>query len=514
MASTPVRRIVVVGGGTAGWLSAATLAARLPLLMEEPPTITLVESPRVASIGVGEGTWPTMRSTLAEIGIGEAEFLTQCDGTFKQGSRFDGWRDGADGDSYLHPFSHPPDLPPADLVAAWRRDFPSLPFAQAVTPQAALCAQNLAPRQRSMPEFAGAANYGYHLDASKLAALLSRQAVERLGVRHIRDHVEAVVPDANGGVSAVRTAEHGSIEGELFIDCSGLAGLLIDKHLGVEWVDRGGTLFNDRALALQVPVPPASPIASQTIGTAHEAGWIWDIGLPTRRGIGCVYSSQFIDDERARGILANYVARAAPTVDFDSLTARQLSFPTGHRALFWKGNCLAVGLAAGFIEPLEASAIVLVELSVRALIDNFPADGTMMQTHARRFNALFSERWDRIVDFLKLHYVLSERPEPYWRAHRDAATISTDLTDMLRLWRDQPPSSYDFPLAQEMFPAASNQYIYYGMGSVTKTRSTGAKIDPSIARRARALSAAMPTNRAYLDALRAATAPDDEVLCA
>ena len=508
----PVERIIIVGGGTAGWLAAAYLAARSPKLAARPPSITLIEAPDIPTVGVGEGSWPTLRETLATIGIGEAEFLLACDGSFKQGSRFDGWRDGGADDRYLHPFSPPPPLDPNELVAAWRGEAPDMPFAAAVTAQAEACARDLAPRQRAMPDYAGALNYGYHLDAVKFAALLAHHAVDRLGVRHVADQVIAVEPDDEGYIAAVTTRDHGRIEGDLFIDCTGHAALLISGHFGVDWVERGDVLFNDRALAVQVPVAGISPIASQTIGTAHEAGWLWDIGLPTRRGVGCVYSSKFTDDARAEAILRDYLMRTAPDIDQSSLAPRRLAFPTGHRDQFWKGNCLAIGLAAGFIEPLEASAIVLAELSLRALADNFPASCETMPIHARRFNARFRERWDRIIDFLKLHYLLSRRPEPYWQAHRAAASVPAHLADLVRLWRDQPPSPGDFPLVDEMFPAASYQYVYYGMGGAVPDLMyrRGAPLDRSIRERSRSLAAALPTNRAYLDALRSAVTPQSQ----
>lgn len=513
LATHPVQRIVIVGGGTAGWLAASVLASHFAGRCGARPTITLIESPDIPTIGVGEGTWPTMRATLARIGIGEAEFLTACDASFKQGSRFDGWRTGAPDDRYFHPFTPPPDMSPRALVAAWQRDDAQGSFADAVNPQAALCSLDLAPRQRPMPDFAGAVNYGYHLDAAKLAALLSSHAVERLGVEHLADHVVGVEAGPADEIAAVVTRAHGRVAGDLFIDCSGHAALLIGGHCTVPWVDRGDMLFNDRALALQLPVAPGSPIASQTIGTAHEAGWLWDIALPTRRGIGCVYSSRFLDDDRAEAILRAYAGRAMPHADQASLTPRKLAFPTGHRERFWAGNCIAMGLAAGFIEPLEASAIVLIELSLRALVDNFPASREAMPIHARRFNMLFRERWDRIVNFLKLHYLLSERTEPYWLAHRDAANVPPGLAELVYLWRDQPPSAYDFPLAEEMFPAASYQYVYYGMGGATAIAAgaEAARLDPAIRQRARTLAAAMPTNRAYLDALRAASPTTQEV---
>ena len=500
-----MRRVVIVGGGTAGWLSACLLAAKGAANGRGPLSITLIEAPNIPTIGVGEGTWPTMRATLSAIGLDEDDFLNSCDASFKQGSRFDGWVTGGEGDFYYHPFSPPPDSDASELVSAWRELAPRAPFAFAVGAQPAICEAQLAPRQQSMPPYAGALNYAYHLDAAKLAARLSRHAVEALGVTHLRDEVVGVDAGSDGNIEAVRTREGIAVEGDLFIDCSGHAALLIGKHFGVDWIDRGGVLANDRALAAQVPVEPNSPIESQTIGTAHEAGWLWDIGLPTRRGIGCVYSSRFLDDDGAHKILRDYVARAVGDGAAADLNPRALSFPTGHRAEFWRGNCIAIGLSAGFIEPLEASAIVMIELSLNALTDNFPATADVLPIHAARFNDLFRTRWDRVVEFLKLHYALSRRSEPYWLAQRDPESIPPRLADLLALWRDQPPSSYDLPLSNEIFPAASYQYVFYGMrGSVPAVLPTpGESLRrqfEQIRQRTRGLLTALPTNRALLGA--------------
>ena len=505
--SNSVQHIVIVGGGTAGWLSACLLAAKLP-----GRRVTLVEAPDIPTIGVGEGTWPTMRETLSAIGIPEAEFISACDAAFKQGSRFDGWADGSVGDSYLHPFTAPQPAEMQVLAAAWQAAGQPTPFAAAITPQHAVCAQNLAPRQRTMPDYAGALNYGYHLDAGKFAALLMRHATTRLGVTRIAAEVTGVVPAENGDIAALDLRGAPQLEGDLFLDCSGQAAILIGGHCGAGWVSRADVSFNDRALAVQVPTLPGSPVASQTIGTAHEAGWLWDIGLPTRRGIGCVYASRFIDDDRAAEILSAYVAANVPGADPASLRPRKLAFATGHRDRFWVGNCLAVGLSAGFIEPLEASAIVLIELSLKALAENFPQSRASMDIHAARFNDLFRYRWDRIVEFLKLHYVLSTRSEPYWQAQRASETIPPRLAECLLLWREQSPSPWDFPRVDEMFPAASQQYVLHGMGFPVPT--SGLQPSPAAAARlaeitakARALAAALPANRDYFTALAAQHAP-------
>lgn len=507
---TAISRVVIVGGGTAGWLAACRIAASA----RTPLSVTLIESPDVPTIGVGEGTWPTMRGTLERIGIAEADFLVACDASFKQGSSFSGWHTGAPDDQYFHPFTAPPSAEPRDIVAAWGHA-PAKPFAETVCPQPALCRLNLAPRQRAMPDYGGAMNYAYHLDAVKLAGLLMRHGTERLGVRHVRDHVTSVTSADNGDIAAVETRGHGAIAGDLFLDCTGHAAMLTGGHFAIPFIDRTSQLFNDCALAVQVPVAPDSAIASHTSATAHAAGWIWDIGLPTRRGIGCVYSSTHASDDEAAAMLEAYLRRTAPWTTLDALSPRRLTFRSGHRERFWQGNCLAIGLSAGFLEPLEASAIVLAELSIDALIDNFPAPRDTMDIHARRFNELFRYRWDRIVEFLKLHYVLSQRQEPYWRDHREAASIPARLADLLHLWRDQPPSQYDFSSANEVFPAASYQYILYGMGftpprdSLIRTDGvdTARRAFQQVEARARTLAAGMPTNRSYLDALRASHSP-------
>lgn len=500
-----IESVVIVGGGTAGWLAAATLAARLPGL-----SVTLVEAPDIATVGVGEGAWPTMRETLRAIGIAESEFLAECSASFKQGSRFDGWVTGAAGDSYLHPFTPPPPGELRELLAAWRTVRPEACFAEAMTPQAAACARDLAPRQRAMPDYAGALNYAYHLDAGAFARLLSRHATERLGVCHVAGEVVGIEAAHDGDVRAVRLRGGESVAGDLFLDCSGSAALLIGGHWASKWIDRSGASPNDRALAVQAPVLPGSAIASQTVATAHEAGWLWDIALPTRRGIGCVYASTFLGDERAEAILRDYVRAHVPGADVEALTPRLLRFAAGHRESFWRGNVLAIGQAAGFIEPLEASAIVMVELSLRALVENFPANRAAMAIHARRFDTLFRYRWDRIVDFLKLHYALSQREEPYWRAQRDPATFSPALADQLALWRDQPPSAWDLPQVDEVFSAASQAYVYYGMGRPVPQRlsaTPGARARlAEVQARERALIASLPANRAYLDAATAQAA--------
>ncbi len=495
--TTAVSRVVIVGGGTAGWLAACRIAAAARPEAPRPIEVTLIELPEVATIGVGEGTWPTMRTTLERIGIDETTFLLACDASFKHGTRFVGWASGEAGDTYAHPFTPPSAAEPRALVDAWQAEAPARAFAEAVSAQPHVASLGLAPRQRAMPDYAAAVNYGYHLDAAKLAAMLARHATGRLGVRYLRDHVDTVARAPDGTIVSLGTRASGPIEGDLFLDCTGHAALLVGH---IPFLDRTDVLFNDRALAVQVPVSPDSAIAAETRATAHAAGWIWDIGLPTRRGVGCVYSSAHMSDDQAAATLAAYLGTA------DTPAARRLTFRSGHRERFWSGNTLAIGLSAGFLEPLEASAIVTIELSLDALLDDWPTRETMPLV-AERFNALFRYRWDRIVEFLKLHYVLSRRPEPYWCDHRDAA-VPPRLVELLALWKARPPLRADFPMVDEVFPAASYQYILYGMGAPAPAagpfRASAPPLLERVSERARSLAAALPPIRVYLDSCRAA----------
>jgi flavin-dependent dehydrogenase len=455
---------VILGGGSAGWLTASLLAAEHGQAVGGGLRITLIESPETAPIGVGEGTWPSMRDTLRRIGVTETGLVRGCDASFKQGSRFDGWVRGGVDDSYFHPFGLPQGYTEADLVAGWLQGHAQAPFAELVCPQPLLCRQGRAPKQFTTPEYAAVANYAYHFDAGKFGQFLRRHAVESLGVQHVSDHMIGVDAHENGDIAALRTRNHGAVSGDLFVDCTGLPSLLLGEHCGVPLVSQRPVLFNDAALAVQVPYPSAdTPLASQTISTAHGAGWIWDIGLPTRRGVGCVYSTAHVSDAEAERTLREYITR---TGGGDTLpTPRRLSFEPGFRERFWHRNCVAIGLSQGFIEPLEASALALVEMSAATLCDQMPATREAMDIVGRRFNEAFGYRWSRVIEFLKLHYVLSQRTDTdYWQDHRRVDTVPERLREQLLLWRHRPPSRHDLWRVEEMFPSASYQYVLYGMG--------------------------------------------------
>ena len=459
----PVASIVIVGGGTAGWLTAAIVSARhKERIARGHLTVTLVESPNIPILGVGEGTWPSMRTTLQKAGVSETAFFRECDAAFKQGAKFARWTTGEDDDFYYHPLQLPQGFTQLNLVPHWLEKRDQVSFCDAVSTQGYICEANLAPKTIATPEYDGLVNYAYHLDASKFAVFMRKHCVATLGVRHVLAEVKQIEQSEDGDITAVVTDTAGSLAGDLFVDCTGFNSYLLGKTLGVPYRPCDDTLFCDTAMAVQVPYPEAdSPVASHTISTAQSAGWIWDIGLPTRRGTGYVYSSRYIDDDAAERELRAYLGPAA-----DGLSVRKIPIRGGHRERFWERNCVAIGVAAGFLEPLESSAIVLIELSARIVAEQLPACREVMDIVAKRFNETTLYRWGRIIDFLKLHYSLTKRRDtPFWRDNVEPAGIPDRLQELMELWRYQSPWMFDeFDRLEEIFPAASYQYVLYGMG--------------------------------------------------
>lgn len=506
-----VKRLVIVGGGSAGWLTAGVIAAEHRAREGSGLSVTVLESPDVAPIGVGEGTWPTMRDTLRKIGVTETDFLRECDASFKQGSKFDSWVNGREHEYYFHPFVLPQGYTETNLVAGWLKRHANTPFADLVSFQPHLCAQGKAPKQASTPEYAAVANYAYHLDAGKFGVFLRDHCVKNLGVRHVVDHMTGIEAAPNGDIAAVITREGGPLAGDLFVDCTGLNSWLLGGHFEVPFISQQHVLFNDSALVLQIPYSDErSPIASHTVSTAQSNGWIWDIGLPTRRGVGHVYSSSHTSAESAERELLAYALRTSSKPP--ETTPRQLSFKPGYRREFWHRNCVAIGLSAGFIEPLEASALALVELSAAMLSDEMPASREAMDIVAHRFNDFFTYRWERVIDFLKLHYVLSQRDDSdFWRDNRMRDSIPERLREQLTLWRHQPPSRYDLHRIEEVFPSASYQYVLYGMGFKPEAEGFSRRMDDldradeyfrEAAQLTRKMLGALPTNRDLLDHIR------------
>jgi tryptophan halogenase len=462
-----VKDVVIVGGGTAGWLTAAYLGKRLAAGSAGGIRITLIESADIGILGVGEGTFPSIIRTLERIGLSEAKFLKESNATFKQGIRFDNWQYGPGHkgrNHYFHPFASFQERTGLDLIPYWLLNCAGdgVALDDAVTIQKKVADAHRGPKRITDKEYEAPLTYAYHFDAVRFAKVLREAGIE-LGVHHIIDTVDAVNLDESGAIQSLTTREHGSLKGDFFIDCTGFRAQLIGQALKVPYKSCRSTLFCDRAVAMQVPYDrPDAPIASYTISTAHEAGWTWDIGLDERRGTGYVYSSAHTDDSRAEQVLRDYVGPAA-----EGKSVRSFKYEAGYRETPWSKNCVAIGLSSGFFEPLEATGIVLVEVAAILLANLFPWAGDL-QTGARQFNNVMRERYEGCVDFLKLHYCLSERVDTdFWRDNADAGTVPDSLKDLLDRWRFRPPDAIDFNMNTATFHHSSWQFVAYGMGFKT-----------------------------------------------
>ncbi len=458
MVTDTQRTLLIVGGGTAGWLTACALARKLGTSVQ----ITVIESPDIGVIGVGEGTFPTIRKTLHNLGIDEATFLRETTATYKQGIKFVDWlhtpKPGQHA-HYLHPFDPPYAADGVDLVPYWLLQNPTNrpPFAEAMTLQPRVAEAERAPKRPHEGGFGGPLTFAYHFDALKFARLLQKHSA-KLGVRHLTGTIDGVDLTNDGAIAGVHSAEHGRLTADLYVDCTGGRAELIGKALGEPLCSVRQHLFADRAVALMVPyASPKSPIASYTVAAAHEAGWTWDIGLSERRGIGYVYSSAHSSDDRAEQVVRLYAGEQAKNAE-----ARVIPFEPGYRERQWVGNCVAIGLSAGFFEPLEATGIVMIEAAASMLAEFFPHAGRI-DASAGRFNQLMRLRCEKLVNFLKLHYCLTRRDEPFWRDNVGANSLPDELRDLLDAWRHRPPSPFDFLTDVETFAYFNYQYILYGM---------------------------------------------------
>jgi len=457
-----MKRVIIVGGGTAGWLSAGYLAKRLGADLPGGVAITLVESKEIGILGVGEGTFPTIRKTLATIGVNEAEMIRRCGATFKQGAKFAYWRHAPGTgrhDHYLHSFQNTEDRGGLDLLPYWLLGLAGDEnWDEVNTPQKKAADAHRAPKLPSHPDYVAPLNYAFHFDAVTLAQLLRDQGIAN-GVIHLIDTVDEVLTGEEG-IAGVRTAANGVLTADLYIDCTGFRAELIGKALGSPYRSCRDVLFCDTALAIQVPYATEdAPIASYTISTAQEAGWIWDIGLDRRRGIGHVYSSSHTDDARAEAVLRDYVGPAA-----EQLETRKIRFEGGYRETNWVKNCVAIGLSSGFFEPLEATGIVFAEVAAAMVANLFPWGGDF-ETSARQFNHIMRRRYERTLDFIKLHYSISQRRDSdFWRDNVDPSTSRDSLHELLDRWRFRPPTEMDIDTNIDIFTEPSWQYVLYGMG--------------------------------------------------
>ncbi len=421
--TAPLRSIAIIGGGSAGWMAAAALANAVG----QSIAITLVESDEIGTVGVGEATIPPIKLFNAQLGIDEAEFVRATQGSFKLGIEFVGW--GAQDSRYFHPFgSYGADFDRVPLHHYWVREHlrgDTTPLDDLSMCWAMARENRFGPPADNPRDVRSTHDYAYHFDAGRYAQFL-RAYCENRGVTRLEGRVGRVERDgATGNITAVVLANDQTVAADFFVDCSGFAGLLIEGALATGYEDWTHWLPCDRAAAM--PTENAAPLTPYTRSTAHAAGWQWRIPLQHRMGNGHVYCSSHISDDEAVATLLAHV-EGHPLAD-----PRLLRFTTGRRLRAWSHNCLALGLAGGFMEPLESTSLHLIQTGINRLLQLLPDRGHDPLL-AEEYNRLTAHEYERIRDFLILHYHANSRPEPFWQACA-AMPIPEELEYKLRHFR-------------------------------------------------------------------------------
>lgn len=442
----PIKNIVIVGGGTAGWMAATALSTQLGPLVN----ITLVESDKIGTIGVGESTIPPLRLFHRTLKIAEPDFMKATSATFKLGISFEGWL--RPDSQYIHAFG-------TTGQESWMAGFQNLWLLAREKGLAedygAYCFEVLASRKH---KFALAQNqaihYSYHVDATAYARFL-RSICERSSVKRVEGQVASVQQDTEDGFIESVTLDNGEvITGELFLDCTGFRGLLIEKTLNTGYEDWGHWLPCDRAIAVQTP--SNGPLVPYTRAIAHRAGWRWRIPLQSRTGNGLVYSSKFMSDEQALEFFLEQI-EGEPLNE-----PNHIRYKTGRRLKAWNKNCIALGLSAGFVEPVESTGIHLFMTGITRLLQLFPFAGVVPSV-IKEYNVQTKTEMEKIRDFIILHYHLNQRTEdPFWRHCRDM-DLPDDLQEKIQLFKE---SANSFHQEGDTFRPESWTQVMIGQGIV------------------------------------------------
>ena len=419
------KSIVILGGGTAGWITANLMATHWE---DQGFDITLVESPNIGIIGVGEGLTPPLKGFMQVIGTEESDWMAQCDATYKMGITFRNWSTRKGFDEYFHPFLCQPDefSVPAFFHNSYLRrkgidldGHPSQFFLGWV-----LANQRLAPA--APPNFPFEMEYGYHFNSGLLGEFLKGWAAKK-GVKYRQATVTDVVLDEEGAIDYLKTDSEDTIKADFYVDSTGFRSQLLQQALGVPFESVADVLFNDSAVVF--PTDPDENPEPQTISTALNHGWAWKIPLTSRFGNGYVYSSRYVDDDEAERELREHLGLTDSPVE-----ARRLKFKVGRVREHWYKNCLAVGLSQGFIEPLEATALDMVQETVVRFIES-ANKGNLTDQYRDEFNDRISKRFDAVRDYIVCHYRINTRTDTqYWRDNGSNERISPSLREILSAW--------------------------------------------------------------------------------
>jgi tryptophan halogenase len=487
--AAPVRKVVIAGGGTAGWIAAAALSRQLGGLID----IILVESDEIGTVGVGEATIPTIRTFHQFCGIDERAFMAATMASFKLGIVFENW--ARDGDSYIHSFG---EVGRSTWLCGFQHMWLRARELGRAGPIDDYCLEALAARQGkfALPE-RGTINYAYHLDAGLYAAFLRRLS-EAGGVRRIEGRIAGVEQDGEtGAIAALTLADGQRIAGDLFIDCTGFRALLIGETLGVGFDDWSHWLPTDRAIAMQTAsIGPAPPF---TVAAAHDAGWRWRIPLQHRVGNGLVYCSRYLSDDEAEARLRAAVVGEAVT------DPRVIRYRTGARRQAWAKNCVALGLSTGFVEPLESTSIHLIMIGITRLLQSFPWNGVNPGL-VDHYNSLADAELAHVRDFIILHYNLTQRDDsPFWRACR-TMDVPPGLAERIALFRDDAQA---YQGGDELFRVDSWLQVMLGQRLAPRSYHPAARLigDDALAGALDSLRdgiagsvARMPDHQTFLDA--------------
>ncbi|MFC3581512.1 tryptophan halogenase family protein [Sphingomonas hylomeconis] len=483
----PRTRVIIAGGGTAGWLAAALLTRQLGALLD----VTLVESEEIGTVGVGEATIPTIRAFHALLGLDEREFVRATGATFKLGIAFEGWT--KPGARYLHSFG---DVGKSTWMGDFQHFWLSAQEDGSAAPIGAYCYEaQAAEAQRFALGGEAPLNYAYHFDAGRYARYL-RERCEAAGLRRVEGRIARVERDGESGdLTALELQSGERIAGDLFLDCTGFRALLIGETLGIGYEDWSHWLPTNRALAVQTEaVAPALPY---TRAIAHQAGWQWRIPLQHRVGNGIVYAAEHLSDDAAEALLRGSIEGAT------LVEPRLIRFATGRRQRTWERNCIALSLASGFVEPLESTSIHLMMTALTRLVQLFPFGGSTPAV-AARFNDMARRELEGVRDFIILHYHLNARDEPFWRQCREMAIPDT-LAARLALFGENAQA---YQGSDELFRVSSWLQVMLGQGLVPKRHHLMPRMMPP-AQLAGALGdlaagiagtvARLPTHQAFVD---------------
>ena len=466
-----IKHITIVGGGTAGWMTASLLNTYLNSAGRPPKIkISLIESPNIKTIGVGEATVPGMRRSVQAFGLDEREFIRRCNVTFKLGVDFVNWNhdENGNGVSYVNPFNAGRNIKGYSPLYYFHKfgrhqtdDTRATDPIEATTPTRDAMVLKKGPRKVTQDNFFQQIPYAYHMDASLFAQYLSEIGKQR-GIEYISDDVENVNLDERGFVESLDLKERGKHPIEFVIDCTGFRGLIINEALGEPFVPYTKYLLNDRALAVQIPHKDPTDLPPFTRSTALGAGWVWRVPLQSRIGTGYVFSSAHRTDEQAKTEFLKHLGLTE-----DEAQPRAIPIRVGRTRRPFVKNCLAVGLSSGFIEPLESTAIHMIEMASRYLLTYFP-DMNFDETLLASYNRAAEQLYDEVRDFIVLHYCLNNRNDSeYWRAAREDMVVPDRLAENLEIWKYTLPSEYDF-ITDKFFSKWNYQVILFGKGYYPK----------------------------------------------